>query len=348
MVSWPTRSYGKKSIEAGRKTGYPDRYPDATPHMADGTAANCLTRVRDRNGATVFMSQVFSDLVNVVARLRSPGGCPWDLKQTHDSLKSFLLEEAYEVLDALDHDNPRHLREELGDLLLQILLHARIESEQNAFDIDDVIAELMRKIVRRHPHVFAADAQDAPMLTADRVVDQWDTIKRAERAAQHGSDSILAGIPAALPALLQAYQMQTRASRAGFDWNTPAQVMDKLNEELEELRTEIVRPPPTSGAKPAVQPRETAAAIEHEVGDVLFTIANVARFLHINPEEALRKANRRFLARFQYMERHVAREGGAMQALTNVEWDALWEAAKRRERTADSHTPLPPNDQDHE
>ena len=294
------------------------------------------------------MSQAFSDLVNLVARLRSPGGCPWDLKQTHDSLKPYLLEEAYEVLDALDHRDPQHLREELGDLLLQVLLHARIESERNAFNMDDVIAGLRDKLIRRHPHVFAAGAQASTGHTVDQVVNQWETIKQAERATRHGPDSILAGIPAALPALLRAHHMQKRAARAGFDWDTSEQVTDKLHEELEELRAETVRLTHTPGAGQPVQPQDTSAAIEHEFGDVLLTMANVARCLRINPEEALRKANDRFLERFQHMERQAAREGRPLQTLTAAEWDALWETAKRRESMAASRTPPPPDNQRHE
>ena len=294
------------------------------------------------------MSQAFHDLVNVIARLRSPGGCPWDLKQTHDSLKPFLLEEAYEVLDALDHHDPQHLREELGDLLLQILLHARIESEQNVFSIDDVIADLQEKLIRRHPHVFVSDMQAATGRTVDQVEKQWETIKQAERATRHGPDSILAGIPAALPALLRAHQMQKRAACVGFDWDTSKQVTDKLNEELEELRMETVRLTQTPEAGQPVQLEETPAAIEHEFGDVLLTMANVARFLRINPEEALRKANERFLARFQCMERQAAQDSRPLQELTAAEWDALWETAKRQESMPASRTSMPPDNQRHE
>ncbi len=294
------------------------------------------------------MSQTFSDLVNLVAQLRSPGGCPWDAKQTHDSLKPFLLEEAYEVLDALDRRDPRHLREELGDLLLQILLHARIEAEQNVFGIDDVITGLREKLVRRHPHVFGDGARNSAVRTADQVAAQWDAIKQAERAARHGSDSVLADVPAALPALLRAHHMQRRASRAGFDWNTPEQVTDKLHEELEELRTETVRLTQTPGAWRADQPPETAAAIEHEFGDVLLTMVNIARVLRVNPEEALRKANERFLTRFQFMERQAAREGRPLWELTAAEWDALWETAKQQESPAAPPPSPPPGHRRHE
>ena len=274
------------------------------------------------------MTQPFHDLVDVVAKLRSPGGCPWDIKQTHESLKPFLLEEAYEVLEALDARNPQHLREELGDLLLQILLHAHIESEKQAFTIHDVITDLTQKLIRRHPHVFSAASDEAPKLDSEQVVTQWEAIKRAERSTE--SDSILAGIPASLPSLLRAHQIQKRAARVGFDWETPEQVFEKLEEELEELQAAAPRPP---DAEPAVQEPETNAAIEHELGDVLFTIVNVARFLRINPEEALRKANNRFTARFRYMERQGAQEKKPLGEMTALEWDTLWEAAKVQETT---------------
>ena len=291
------------------------------------------------------MSQAFRDLVDVVAKLRSPEGCPWDIKQTHESLKPFLLEEAYEVLEALDTHNPQHLREELGDLLLQILLHAHIESEKQAFTINDVITDLTHKLIRRHPHVFSAASDEAPKLDSEQVVTQWEAIKQAERSTE--SDSILAGIPASLPSLLRAHQIQKRAARVGFDWETPEQVFEKLDEELEELRA---APPCLPDAEPSAQEPETNAAIEHELGDVLFTIVNVARFLRINPEEALRKANNRFTARFRYMERQGAQEKKPLGEMTALEWDTLWEAAKIQEttegpqRTVTLETP----DQDHE
>ena len=274
------------------------------------------------------MTQPFHDLVDVVAKLRSPEGCPWDIKQTHESLKPFLLEEAYEVLEALDTHNPQHLREELGDLLLQILLHAHIESEKQAFTINDVITDLTHKLIRRHPHVFSAASDEAPKLDSEQVVTQWEAIKRVERSTE--SDSILAGIPASLPSLLRAHQIQKRAARVGFDWETPEQVFEKLDEELEELQAAAPCPP---DAAPSVQEPETNAAIEHELGDVLFTIVNVARFLGINPEEALRKANNRFTARFRYMERQGAQEKKPLGEMTALEWDTLWEAAKVQETT---------------
>ena len=291
------------------------------------------------------ITQPFHDLVDVVAKLRSPGGCPWDIKQTHESLKPFLLEEAYEVLEALDTHNPQHLREELGDLLLQILLHAHIESEKQAFTINDVITDLTHKLIRRHPHVFSAASDEAPKLDSEQVVTQWEAIKQAERSTE--SDSILAGVPASLPSLLRAHQIQKRAARVGFDWETPEQVFEKLDEELEELQTAALC---FTDTEPSAQEPETNAAIEHELGDVLFTIVNVARFLRINPEEALRKANNRFTARFRYMERQGAQQKKPLGEMTALEWDTLWEAAKVQETTEGPQrtVTLETRDQDHE
>ena len=289
------------------------------------------------------MSQTFRDLVGVVARLRGPEGCPWDIKQTHESLKPFLLEEVYEVLEALDAQDPRHLREELGDLLLQILLHAHIEFEKQTFNIEDVITDLTDKLIRRHPHVFAAESGEAPKLDSEQVVNQWEAIKQAERTTK--SDSILAGIPASLPSLLRAHQIQKRAARVGFDWETQEQVMKKLDEELEELQAATSRLP---DSEPSVREPETNAAVEHELGDVLFTIVNVARFLRINPEEALRKANNRFTTRFRHMERHGAQEKKDLGEMTAREWDTLWEAAKRATEAPQTSVTLDTRDQDHE
>lgn len=291
------------------------------------------------------MTQPFHDLVEVVAKLRSPEGCPWDIKQTHESLKPFLLEEAYEVLEALDTQNSQNLREELGDLLLQILLHAHIESERQAFTIDDVITDLTHKLIRRHPHVFTAKSDGARVLDAEQVVTQWEAIKRAERST--ATDSILAGIPVSLPSLLRAHQIQKRAARVGFDWETPEQVFEKLDEELEELQTAASSLP---DSEPSVRDTETNAAIEHELGDVLFTIVNVARFLRIDPEEALRKANNRFTTRFQHMERQGTQENRDLGEMTALDWDTLWEAAKEQETTEGPQrtVTLETRDHDHE
>ncbi len=281
------------------------------------------------------MSQAFDDLVAVVTRLRGPNGCPWDKKQTHESLKPYLIEEAYEVLDALDRNDPRQLREELGDLLLQVLLHAELEAEQHRFTIHDVIAALDEKLTRRHPHVFGTPDETASSLNAEQVIHQWEKIKQSERSFNGQDDSMLAGVPASLPALLRAYHIQKRASRVGFDWHKPEQVIEKLEEELEELREATSRHQPleTAAAQKETTP-SSFEAVEEEFGDVLFTIANLARFLKINPEEALRKSCNRFARRFAWMEQQAIQAGKALQHLTPADWDALWEEAKKHEQDA--------------
>ena len=278
------------------------------------------------------MSQAFDDLVALVARLRAPDGCPWDRKQTHDSLKPYLIEESYEVLEALDRNDPRQLREELGDLLLQVVLHTELESEQNHFTMQDVITTLNEKLVRRHPHVFTKET--GPSLNADQVITQWEKIKQSERSEQGQEESILEGVPASLPALLRAYQVQKRASRVGFDWEQPEQVVEKLDEELQELREATIHHQSRAASSSHGQDVLIAwKAIEQEFGDVLFTIANLARFLKINPEEALRKSCNRFVTRFATMEQQAADVGKGLQQLSPAEWETFWEVAKKHERS---------------
>ncbi len=280
------------------------------------------------------MSQAFDDLVALVARLRAPDGCPWDRKQTHDSLKPYLIEESYEVLEALDRNDPRQLREELGDLLLQVLLHTELEAEQDHFTMQEVIRTLTDKLVRRHPHVFNTTKKPEPSLDADQVINQWEKIKQSERSEQGQEESILEGVPASLPALLRAYQVQKRASRVGFDWKQPEQVVEKLDEELQELR-EATRHHQSmeSSSSRGKEIFSSWEAIEQEFGDVLFTIANLARFLKINPEEALRKSCNRFVTRFAMMEQQAAEAGKGLQQLTTAEWETFWEVAKKHERS---------------
>lgn len=275
------------------------------------------------------MSQEFEKLAATVARLRGPKGCPWDAKQTHESLRPFLLEEVYEVLDALHENSSKLLREELGDLFLQILLHAQIEAEQANFTIEDVMSDLTQKLIRRHPHVFDESQEGKSTLTSGEVIQQWEEIKKAERAQKGEPHSLLDGVSPVLPALFRACLIQSRASRVGFDWEIPAQVVEKLDEELEELRKAV------GSGREARQPRSTFDSetqiedpIEQEFGDVLFTVANLARFLHIDPEEALRKATNRFVARFQIMEARAAQAGKDLKDLTPSDWDSWWEEAK--------------------
>jgi len=279
------------------------------------------------------MSESFDKLIDIVGRLRGPEGCPWDKKQTHETLKTYLLEETYEVLESIDQQNTAKLREELGDLLLQILLHAQIESEQDGFSIQDVTRDLATKLIRRHPHVFEPTREARNGLNSDQVLSQWERIKKAERETSGQSSALLESIPHALPALQQAYQMQKRVSRVGFDWTDPQQIIDKLDEELNELRVAINQTGlPSADGKASNLKTSPATEIEHEFGDVLFTLANIARFLKINPEDALRKANNRFSSRFHFMESKVTESGGEIHSLGAEEWDQRWEEAKRHEQ----------------
>lgn len=287
------------------------------------------------------MSDVFTHLVHLMARLRAPDGCPWDRKQTHESLKPYLVEEAYEVLEAIDHGDAAGLREELGDLILQVLFHAQIGAEAGVFTIDDVLRQLADKLVRRHPHVFAKGNGNGDPGNAEEVVTRWEEIKRNERKQQAGGaaapDSVLSGVPKTLPALLRAYQVQARASRVGFDWphsrEGRGQVIAKIEEEVRELREALESLPAEQAAAPAAGTRPLQAEVEAEFGDLLFALVNLGRFVKVNPEEALRLATNRFTERFQYVEREAARRGRPLEEMTLAEMDALWEEAKQRQAT---------------
>ena len=252
----------------------------------------------------------FSGLRYVVARLRGPGGCPWDREQTHESLKPYLIEEAYEVLDALDAADSAKLSEELGDLLLQVVLHAQLGEEYGEFAMEDVLRNINSKLIRRHPHVFG----DVAVRDAADVLRNWARIKREEKGEAAEPASLLGDIPRHMPALAYALNLQKRAGRAGFDWTEVRGVEDKVAEELRELK--------------AAQGQEARL---REMGDLLFAVVNLARWLKIDAEEALRLANRRFLTRFQRMERLCAERGLELSALSAVEQDELWEEAKRAE-----------------
>jgi len=273
-----------------------------------------------------IMSKSFDDLVQLMARLRAPDGCPWDRKQTHESLKPYLVEEAYEVLEAIDHTDTARLREELGDVLLQVLFHAQIGSEHDAFSVDDIIRSLAEKLIRRHPHVFGTPEQQQEALDANDVKIRWEQIKRNEREQKGEDSSALEGVPKTLPALLRAYQVQVRASRVGFDWPDLVPVLGKLEEELQEFRDAMAA---CTAAAPAALP-SAKEHLESELGDVLFTMVNISRFLKINPEEALRKTINRFIDRLQSIETQAAASGRSMSEMTLREMDDLWEEAKRR------------------
>ncbi len=261
--------------------------------------------------------RLFEALVALQARLRAPNGCPWDREQTHATLRTYLLEEAYEVLDALDAGDDRKLVGELGDLLLQIVFHAQIAREEARFAIADVIEAIHTKMVRRHPHVFGSKRA----RNAAEVLKNWEQLKAQERKEEAGEGkatakpSLLDGIPKGLPATLQAYQMTRRAGRIGFDWDSLPQLLEKLPEEASELRRAFER--------------GDAERIEEEVGDLLFAAVNAARFLEFDPEIALRRANGKFRARFEEMERHARETGRDLAKVPREEMEKLWESAKR-------------------
>ncbi len=280
------------------------------------------------------MSQRFQKLTDLMAALRAPNGCPWDRKQTHESLKPYLLEETYEVLETIDQQDPTKLPEELGDVLLQVLFHSQIAAEAGAFTIDEVMDQLADKLIRRHPHVFPNGSNDPIPANADQVLAKWEDIKREERQAAGRPESVLDGVPQTLPALLRAYQIQARASRVGFDWTHNQagfdQVLNKIEEEIRELRTAL-RLPPSEGDTSTRQ-QEIAA----EFGDVLFSLVNLARFVKVNPEDTLRQAINRFVKRFQFIEQQAAQSGRAVGDLSFDEMNRLWDEAKTKHPTADT------------
>lgn len=280
------------------------------------------------------MSERFRALVDLMAALRAPDGCPWDRKQTHESLKPYLLEETYEVLEILDRQDRAKLPEELGDVLLQVLFHSQIAAEAGSFTIEDVLEQLADKLIRRHPHVFGNGAADPTPMNADQVVARWEDIKRTERQASGRPDSALDGVPRTLPALLRAYQLQARASRVGFDWTHDAagfdQVLGKIEEEIQELRAAL-RAPASSQTEPdAGAATVRQAQIVAEFGDVLFSLVNLARFIKVNSEDALRQAANRFVERFQFIEAQATASGRAVGDLSFAEMDRLWNEAKKQ------------------
>lgn len=286
------------------------------------------------------MSDQFDRVVAIMAQLRAPGGCPWDRKQTHESLKPYLIEETYEALDTIDRRDFAKLKEELGDVLLQVLFHSQIGTEQGTFTIDEVVQQLGDKLVRRHPHVFGDAATGEPALNSDQVLHRWEDIKRAERKDAGKPESLLHDIPQALPALLRAYQTQVRAARAGFDWPEGPQgltdVFAKVEEEIAELREAI------NNARTTAQPTAEMAA---ELGDLLFSLVNLARRLKVNPEESLRQTTNRFTTRFHFIEQQALRSGRAVHDLSLAEMDHYWEEAKRLEspQPAETSPPFPPS-----
>jgi MazG family protein len=261
-----------------------------------------------------------AELLGIMAALRTPGtGCPWDLEQTFRTIAPYTIEEAYEVADAIEKHDLDGLKEELGDLLLQIVYHARMAEEDGAFDFGDVVQAINAKMIRRHPHVFGTEAEKA----AGASPGFWERLKAEERAGKPKQpESVLDGVPMALPAFTRAVKLQNKAARVGFDWPSLAPVMDKLKEELVELEQEI-----KSGAA-------AGEAIEEEFGDLMFVVANVARHLELDPEAALRAANQKFVRRFQAVEQKLAARGRSPLQSTLEEMDRLWDEAKVDERSS--------------
>lgn len=273
-----------------------------------------------KSGASA--GQWFEKLVILQARLRASNGCPWDREQTHSTLRTYLIEEAYEVLDALENGDDAKFADEMGDLLLQIVFHSQIAKEEDRFTVADVIRGVHEKMVRRHPHVFG----EKRAKNADEVLKNWEQIKQEERRAKGQAasfvskapvkESLLDGIPRGLPALMEGFQLTRRAARIGFDWESTAGIFDKLDEETRELRRALAQ--------------GDSAEIEGELGDLLFVGINLARFLKVDPEIAVKKANAKFSQRFREMEALAAARGTTLAAVTRPALEQLWEGAKSR------------------
>jgi nucleoside triphosphate diphosphatase len=256
---------------------------------------------------------LFEGLLDIIARLRGPGGCPWDREQTPNSLKPFLVEEAYEVLEAIESGSAPAVREELGDLLFQVIFHARLAAEAGRFTMGDVLDHLARKMIRRHPHVFG----DAAVADARQALAQWEAIKQSEAEQAGRSRSVLEGVPRSLPSLLRAQRLQAKASRIGFDWPGPAEAWQKVREEVGEVEGALGR--------------GDRAGIQDELGDVFFSLVNVARLCDIDAEEALQGAIEKFRHRFAQMEAELAARGRGVASVAPEELERLWQAAKARE-----------------
>jgi tetrapyrrole methylase family protein/MazG family protein len=252
----------------------------------------------------------FEELVGIMHTLRKPGGCPWDREQTFDSLKEYVIEETYEVVDAIDAHDLDELRGELGDLMLQIVFQSELAEEQGDFDIKDVIEGISTKLIRRHPHVFG----DTSVAGADEVVHRWEQIKRGEKGYEHRT-SILDGVPRQLPALMLAMEISKRAAKAGFEWPRLDAVVDKLDEEVQELKAELHQ--------------DNRERISEELGDLLFTVVNIARWTKVHPEDALRAMTNRFSTRFRHIEAAANGAGKTLEEMSIEEMDAAWDQAKR-------------------
>ena len=303
------RKPAKRSKQPAKKS---QKAPGRTARNAPGSLASPSSR---------SIGHLFEELVAVQARLRAPGGCPWDREQTHLTLRTYLIEEAYEVLEAIEDGDSKNLAEELGDLLLQVLFHADMARETGAFDISHVITGIRDKMVRRHPHVFG----NVKAETSGEVLKNWAQLKAREKeatsphvaASENPAPSALDGVPRSLPALLEAYQITRRAAQVGFDWEHVEGIFDKLEEEIAELREALAA--------------SNRRATEEEIGDLLFSVVNLARFLKLDPEVILKKSNLKFKQRFYDMERAALHSGQSLSQLSKEELEVLWEASKSKE-----------------
>ncbi|MBI5185082.1 MAG: nucleoside triphosphate pyrophosphohydrolase [Nitrospinae bacterium] len=257
--------------------------------------------------------KTLEDLIALAARLRGDKGCQWDKEQTRESIKPYLVEETYEVLEAIDHKDPEKIKEELGDLLFQIIFHARISEERGEFGIYDVIGGICSKLVRRHPHVF----EDAKVKGTKDILRQWEEIKRSEREDKH-KNKALHGVPPHLPGLVRAQRLQEKAARAGFNWDDANEILAKIQEEMEELLKALNQGDP--------------AAIQNEIGDLLFAVVNFSRFMGVHAEEALKTTIKRFISRFEYMEEKIISGGRELKNVSLKEMDRYWDEAKEIER----------------
>jgi MazG family protein len=293
----------------------------------------------------------FERAVKIMARLRAPGGCPWDREQTFDSIKPYTLEEAYEVLEAIDNRDWEELKGELGDLLLQVLFYSEMAQEQGSFSIDDVLDRLSNKLVDRHPHVFG----DVKAETSSDVLRNWEALKAEEKKnrleagggkaakGENKAESVLSGVSSGIPALLEAYKLSSRAAHVGFDWPNIEGLFEKLHEETQELR-ENLKEFPAPGPQPKGRgvagsgkqevPDELRARLEDEVGDLFFVLVNIARYLSLDPESALKRTNRKFKQRFQWVEEQLRASGRGPQQASMEELESLWQQSKRREKIA--------------
>jgi len=274
-----------------------------------------LTHLHSKIGIAKLknVEELFKELADIIAKLRSDDGCPWDREQTNETLKSGLIEEVYEVLEAIDLKDDAKFEEELGDLLMQVVLNAQIAKDEGRFDMAGVIQKINEKLIRRHPHVFS----DLQVKDAQEILINWDRIKSEERA-KRDENSILDGIPVNLPALIKARKVQSRASRVGFDWNKAEDVIKKVEEEIDELKEGISN--------------QDQKNIEEEIGDILFSIVNLSRFLNVEPEEALRNTTAKFIRRFEQMKTQITSNGKNIKDYDLVGLDKIWDSIKESEK----------------